>query len=304
MAVNGLIAGDALKIAATKCATSLQKKIEGEQKGFFSVFDKWFAHVITRFLKFDQTKSWEQSVQEEIANSNAMEGQAMAWDLLRLRMYLHRQEQGRLVDYDKRVVSGQNYLPRYGTEFGADVLLTAQGAPSIMQWRGVPLMKTVFDYAIYPMLLAELKPRTVFEIGSGLGASAVWLADHLKMLGIEAHVYSVDIKPPELSHAGVTFYAGDCNTPDKLFPTEVLQNAPHPWLVIEDAHQNVDGVLGFFHNHLTSGDYLVVEDSEVKRNVLQQFTVAHPNEYKVDTKYTDYFGRNATCAGDSILRRF
>ena len=91
------------------------------------------------------------------------------------------------------IEAGAHYHPRFGMEFGSDVLLTAQGAPSLMHWRGVPLMKTVFDYALYPMLLAELKPRTIFEIGSGLGASAVWFADHLKMLGIGGHVHSIDI---------------------------------------------------------------------------------------------------------------
>lgn len=297
-----LISGDALKQAATTCALKMQAKVENEQKGFYSVFDKWFVQVITQFLKFDQGKSWEQSIQEEI-NRAPGQGNPLAWDLMRLRLYLDRQEQGRLVDYAEREAAGIHYFPRYGTEFGADVLLTAQGAPQLMQWRGVPLMKTVFDFALYPMLLAELKPRTVFEIGSGLGASALWLADHLKLLGVDAQVHSVDIAPPALTHAGVTFHRGDCNAPEKLFPAEIVQNAPHPWLVIEDAHINVEAVLKYFHAFLMPGDYLVVEDSEVKRDALRAFTAAHAGAYKVDTKYTDYFGRNATCAGDSIFKR-
>jgi len=299
---NPLISGDALKIAASHCAAALQEKIEGQQKGFFSIFDKWFTNVLTRFLKFDQSKSWEQSVQETVANQP--QENALAWDLMRLRLFLDRYEQGRLVDYAQREASGAHYFPRFGTEFGADVLLTAQGAPQLMQWRGVPLMKTVFDYALYPMLLAELKPRTIIEIGSGLGASALWLADHLKMLGVDGHVHSVDITPPKQTHPNVTFHHGDCGMPDKLFPAEILQTAPHPWLVIEDAHQNIEAVLNHLHPFIQSGDYLIVEDSEVKHDVLRSFTAAHAGNYKVDTKFTDYFGRNATCAGDSIFKRF
>ena len=72
----------------------------------------------------------------------------------------------------QRERSGAHYHPRFGTEFGTDVLLTCQGAPALMRWRGMPLMKNVFDFAMYPALIAELRPRTIFEIGSGLGGSA------------------------------------------------------------------------------------------------------------------------------------
>jgi hypothetical protein len=46
-----------------------------------------------------------------------------------------------------------------------------------------------------------------------------------------------------------------------------------------------------------------VEDSDVKREALRQFLGAHPGSYLVDTHFTDYFGRNATCAADSIFVR-
>ena len=49
------------------------------------------------------------------------------------------------------------------------------------------------------------------------------------------------------------------------------------------------------------GDYLVVEDSEVKREAICEFLGAHPGHYFVDTRFTDYFGRNATCAAASIF---
>jgi cephalosporin hydroxylase len=54
---------------------------------------------------------------------------------------------------------------------------------------------------------------------------------------------------------------------------------------------------------LEPGDYLVVEDSDAKRDELRRFLAAHPEDHRVDTRYTDYFGRNATCANDSFLVR-
>ena len=52
-------------------------------------------------------------------------------------------------------------------------LMMSQGVFDCMQWRGMPLFKTVYDFSIYTMLLWALKPRTIIELGSGTGASAV-----------------------------------------------------------------------------------------------------------------------------------
>jgi cephalosporin hydroxylase len=61
--------------------------------------------------------------------------------------------------------------------------------------------------------------------------------------------------------------------------------------------------LNAFHPFLKPGDYLVVEDSEIKREDIRRFLAQYPDCYLVDTKYTDFFGRNATCALDSIFVR-
>jgi len=297
-----LIAGDALKAAALEFVVETRTKIEGRQNGLRSIFDSWLVRVLTQLMGFDETRSWEDSVRESAARSPA-QGQSLQWDLQRLRLFLDRWRQGRFVEYAQRERSGAHYHPRFGTEFGVDVLLTCQGAPSLLRWRGIPLMKNVFDFAMYPALIAELRPRTVFEIGSGLGASAIWLADNLAICGIEGRIHSVDRAKVAIDYPGVEFVQGDCSDPEHLFAPKFLHSEPHPWLVIEDAHHNVDAVLEHFHGYLSPGDYLVVEDSDVKRDTLRGFVGAHPGDYLVDTRFTDNFGRNATCAADSIFIR-
>ena len=233
-----LITGDDLKSAALKFLGEMRTKVESEQHGLHSIFDSWFTRVLTRLISFDPTRSWEDSVRENAKQAPAQD-QSLQWDLMRLRLFLDRWQQGRFVDYAQREQSSAHYHPRFGTEFGIDVLLTAQGAPSLMQWRGAPLMKNVFDFAMYPVLIAELRPRTVFEIGSGLGASAIWFADTMALNNIAGQVHSVDRVKARLERPGVTFSQGDCSAPDKLFDPELLRSEPHPWLVIEDAHHNV-----------------------------------------------------------------
>jgi cephalosporin hydroxylase len=297
-----LISGDALKASALKYTELLRTKVEHEQGDLHSVFDSWFTRVVSRLISFDPTRSWEQSVHEEALRAPA-QSQALQWDFMRLRLFLDRWAQGRFVDFSQRERSGIHYHPRFGTEFGIDVLLTCQGAPSLMRWRGTPLMKNVFDFAMYPMLIAELKPLSIFEVGSGLGASAAWFADSLTALGVPGSVHSVDLVKAKIEHPCVTFHQGDCSEPKRLFDPELLRSAPHPWLVVEDAHHNVAAILDHFHKFLLPGDYLVVEDSDVKREALRRFLGAHPGNYLVDTKFTDNFGRNATCAADSIFAR-
>ena len=297
-----LISGDELKAAALQFTGEMRAKVAREQHGLHSIFDSWFTRVLTQLVSFDPAQAWEDSVRENAAREPAR-FQGLLWDLQRLRLFLDRYRQGRFVAFARREQSGTHYHPRFGTEFGADVLLTCQGAPSLMRWRGVPLMKNVFDFAMYPMLIAELRPLTVFEIGSGLGASAVWFADHLAMNSVDGHVHSVDRVKVETEYPHVSFYQGDCASPQTLFAAELLQSAPHPWLVIEDAHHNVAAVIARMHPYLTPGDYLVVEDSDVKREALRTFLADHPGSYLVDTRLTDNFGRNATCAADSIFVR-
>jgi len=298
---TGLIAGDELKRAALDYSSAMLAKIELEQGGLLSVFDGWFTRVVARLLLFDPKRFWEDSVSEYAAQSP--QGEDLQWDLLRLRLFLDRWRQGRFVSFAERERSQVHYHPRFGTEFNADVLLTCQGAPRLTRWRGQSLMKNAFDFAMYPTLIAELRPSTVFEIGSGLGASAVWFADHMAFCGINGRVHSVDRVKPRMEHPQVAFYQGDCHSPAKLFDPVLLGLEPHPWLVVEDAHQNVAAVLEEFHRFLLPGDYLVVEDSDIKRDTLRSFLSAHPDAYLVDTRYTDNFGRNATCAGDSIFVR-
>ena len=297
-----LISGDALKAAALAFIGEMRAKIGHEQGGLPSIFDSWFTRVVTRLIDFDPTRSWEDSVGDNAMRS-PVQDQSLPWDLLRLRLFLDRWRQGRFVEFSQRERSAVHYHPRFGTEFGVDVLLTCQGAPSLMRWRGVPLMKNVFDFAMYPALLAELRPRTVFEIGSGRGASATWFADSLALCGVEARIHSVDLVKVEIEHPQVRFYQGDCAEPERLFDPVLLQTEPHPWLVVEDAHHNVAAVLQHFHRFLAPGDYLVVEDSDVKRDAIRQFLGPHPGGYLVDTHFTDYFGRNATCAADSVFVR-
>jgi len=176
-----------------------------------------------------------------------------------------------------------------------DTLLMSQGVRDCNSWRGISLGKSVYDFALIPMIIWENKPATILEIGSGEGASAIWMADLCKTYELSTHVYSVDIEPPDVTYDGVTFFQGDIGDITTIFKVKTL--APHPWLIVEDAHVNVNEVMKYFAMHMHRGDYIIIEDSRGKRGSALQV----PDTLLVDTYYCDYFGRNATSSVNTIL---
>ncbi len=174
-----------------------------------------------------------------------------------------------------------------------------------LHWKGVPCLKDPFDLALYPLLLWDLRPATIIEIGSFAGGSAVWLADLMGAMGIDGRVHSFDIDPERVvaSHERVTFAYADSHRLSTL-PAD-LKQLPHPWLVIEDAHQNVYELLRHFDGLLEPGDYLVVEDlfSLPKYAQTSRFLREARGRYVVDTHYTDMFGYNATWNLNGYLKR-
>lgn len=181
-----------------------------------------------------------------------------------------------------------------------------------MHWKGVPLIKDPFDLALYPLLLWELKPRTIFEVGSYLGASAVWIADLTQSMGFdcEIHSYDLDLSRVRVEHPRVRFHTVDCMKPEGFLPQgapkDWLKTLPHPWLLIEDAHVNTRGVLEFFHPFLKSGDYWVIEDTAFileKHDAMRAFFSSHSESYRVDTRFTDLYGYNSTFNFNGYVKR-
>jgi cephalosporin hydroxylase len=216
-----------------------------------------------------------------------------------IRFFFARRAAGRYQDYAAR-------KEIWGSEVPAHVIAMSQGVSSVMHWRGIPLLKSIFDVPLYMMMLWDLMPQTIIEIGSASGGSAAWLADLMVCYGFDCHVYSLDILKPALLHPKVTFLQGDSNHIEESLPRGLLESLPHPWLFVEDAHINVASVLEWVHTFARAGDYFVVEDttSDIKEADAARFMVKHQSEYKVDTFYTDFFGYNACSSRDGIWRRF
>ncbi|WP_371679754.1 CmcI family methyltransferase [Streptomyces sp. NBC_01276] len=220
----------------------------------------------------------------------------------RLARHITAREAGRYVAWSERTTVDLAGLdPHRRSEIPDEVLIMSQGTARPMQWRGLDLFKSTFDFALVPMLLAELRPASILEVGSGNGASALWMADLAELHEFPSRIVSVDLQPVSVTRPSVDFITGDARRLAEMLAPDTLARGPR--LVVEDAHVGVRAVLEYVHGWLEEGDYIMVEDSVGKAAQLADFTAAHPGVYAVDTRYTDFFGRNATSCVDSILRR-
>lgn len=186
-------------------------------------------------------------------------------------------------------------------------------------YRGIQTLKSPFDWALYPMLLWEVRPRTIIEIGSNRGGSALWLADTMRAFGIPAEIHSIDVSPVTgLSAPGLYFHRGDARCLDQCLSVEFMGSLPRPLLVIEDSDHQKDtvlAVLNFFDRWLLPGEYIIVEDGIVTQlgiadqfeggpqAALALFLDQHAEDYEIDTRYCDFYGKNVTYAVNGYLRR-
>lgn len=207
----------------------------------------------------------------------------------------------------------------YRTSLPHETLLVIQQSLHNYHYRGVPMLKDPFDMALYPMLLWQLKPQTVFEIGSKSGGSGLWFGDLVSSFGLETRIFSVDIvRVDSVSHPRVEFIVGDGRRLGESFPEALLSSLPHPWLVIEDAdhvYETSSAVLRFFHPRLEAGDYIVVEDGIISdlsqlsdggsgpHRAIREFLAGHGDEYEIDDEYCDFFGYNMTWSTNGFLRK-
>lgn len=218
------------------------------------------------------------------------------------------------------------------TELTADTIKTVCLGKFFIHHRGCQLLKTPNDMIILQELLWNLRPQTVIELGAFTGGSAVWMSDTLRLMEVETRILSMDIslskiedRVKEINPENVTFIEGDSFKIEKSFPHEILETCPHPWLVIEDAHANMYGVMEYFHPYMKTGDYFIVED--LNPNIpsrqgfngvykedyvasgpegveeLKKFLTSYNNEYAVDSFYTDFFGYNGTYNMHGFIRR-
>lgn len=183
-------------------------------------------------------------------------------------------------------------------------------------YKGVPAIKCPFDYVLYQMLITELKPDLVIEIGTNKGGSSLYLADLLELNG-KGELHTIDLPSNQEdaslhAHPRIRIfkdgYAGYDISGTKGFQTI---------LVIEDGshmYSDVRAVLEKFSPVVTPGSWLIVEDGIVTelgmaklyeggpQKAISEFLAGNSN-FVTDRKWCDFFGPNTTFNINGYLKR-
>jgi len=185
------------------------------------------------------------------------------------------------------------------------------------KYKGIPCIKNPFDLALYMLLIHDLRPMTIIEIGSASGGSALWFSDLTKAMELNTSIYSLDINQSNISEFDrVTFLQGDIHDLASSTLPKILRNRRGPLLVVEDGPHTYEGcksALEFFHPYMEKGDYIVIEDGIVfelelhdyrdgPSRAINEHILKNSDSCIVDRKYCDYFGQNFTWATNGYLQ--
>ena len=187
-----------------------------------------------------------------------------------------------------------------------------------MSYRGSGFFKSPFDVSLYLKLVQELQPKLIIEIGSAEGGSAKWFADLVKAINLDCEVHSFDITPPALDVSSpLFFHSGDIHQLEDTCLGELLESNSGPVLVSEDGPHTYEGclaALSYFASRLRSGDYIVIEDGNLRdlgfwdlkngpNRAIKHFLRNNQGIYEEDRELTGFFGPNVTWNTNGWLRK-
>jgi len=186
-----------------------------------------------------------------------------------------------------------------------------------VQYKGVPYLKCPMDYVLYQMLIMNIKPDLIIEIGTLNGGGALYYADLLYLLGKgEVHtinLYNEVYDPKVFAHGQIKFFHGGFDAYDIEENTKGFEKI----LVIDDAahtYEEVLKALNKFSKVVSKESYFIVEDGVVSftgaadrygggpRRAIDEFLQTN-DDFIVDRSLCDFFGTNATFNPDGYLKK-
>ena len=207
----------------------------------------------------------------------------------------------------------------FNSPFDAGFLRTYQKGVMTYQYKDTPCAKSPLDIAIYMRLLWLEKPRTIIELGTKYGGSALLFLDLSRIMGLDCSVISIDINPaPPLEVENIRLIRGDVHKIEEVFDQNQLYNLPRPWFVVEDSAHTYSAclhALKFFSANLHEGELLAMEDGILSElglaekydggpnRAVKEFLEQFPGEFEIETSYCDMFGVNATYNPNGYLRK-
>ncbi|HZE81478.1 MAG TPA: CmcI family methyltransferase [Candidatus Polarisedimenticolia bacterium] len=178
-------------------------------------------------------------------------------------------------------------------------------------WMGVQTYKSPMDMWNYQEILVSLQPSVVIEFGTWHGGSALFFSSVMQQIGLPYVVVSVDITASRISERtkvdpNIQLLTMSSASPEVRQSVKTLrQKFPGPAFAILDSDHSRQHVLAEMLNLrdiLVTGDYLVVEDSNINGHpvaksfgpgpyeAIQEYFRMFPQDYDHDFDRERKFG--------------
>jgi len=145
-----------------------------------------------------------------------------------------------------------------------------QGADTIsISWFGYLLLKCPLDLWMYQELIVRRRPDYVIETGTLAGGSALYFAMLFDQLE-HGHVITIDIenRPDRPEHPRITYLTG--SSVDEEITAKVREEVGdgRAMVVLDSDHraEHVYEELVAYNSFVKSGDYLIVEDTNINNH--------------------------------------
>jgi len=182
-------------------------------------------------------------------------------------------------------------------------------------YRGVLYSKCPFDYVLYQMILREVDPDLVIEIGTNIGGGALYLADLMDISG-HGMVHTIDVEKKSdalaANHPRIKLFTDgwenyDLNEAKKYSKILVIDDGSH-------FAESTLGAMKKFAPLVSVNSYLIVEDGIINALQLSKLFNGGPikaindflptnQDFIIDRKWCDFFGKNATFNVNGYLKR-
>lgn len=206
-------------------------------------------------------------------------------------------------------------VPNYSDEVNFSVKSVEVGHHKV-KFHGIPMIRCPFDYVIYQMLIWEIKPDLIIEIGTNRGGSAYYYATLLDAIG-HGTIHTIDIIEMEkderiTNHPRIKLFTEGFQKYDIAEAKKFSKI-----LIIDDGSHTYDDVkesLIKFNDLVTLDSYFIVEDGIIDElgmsadynggpnKAIKEF-LSKNNNFEIDPYYTNFFGQNATFNTNGYLKR-
>jgi len=183
-------------------------------------------------------------------------------------------------------------------------------------YKGVPAIKCPFDYVLYQMIVWEVKPDLIIEIGTNKGGSALYLADLLE-LNQKGEIHTIDLPGNKESallydHPRIQLFKNGF----KNYNLTQLANFSSVLIIEDGSHLYEDTLeaLKLFSPYVSKNSYFIVEDGIITDLGLKNEYNGGPQkaifdflktntQFQIDKKWCNFFGHSSTFNVNGYLKR-